>query len=67
VARYDHFYETPVYKVLRAFGKKVSLIVKKYIPRGEYDLRKQLIKSSRSLTANYAEGFGRYHYQENIQ
>ncbi|WP_420846905.1 four helix bundle protein [Mucilaginibacter straminoryzae] len=27
----------------------------------------QLIRSSRSITANIAEGFGRFHYQENIQ
>ena len=27
----------------------------------------QVIRSSRSITANIAEGHGRYHYQENIQ
>ena len=26
-----------------------------------------MLNSSRSVTANIAEGFGRYHYQENIQ
>jgi len=27
----------------------------------------QLLRASRSVTANIAEGYGRYHYQENIQ
>jgi len=67
VATYNHFYELPVYKALRAFRIKISSIVKKYVPKGENDLKKQIQKSSRSLTANVAEGFGRYHYQENIQ
>jgi len=26
-----------------------------------------MIRASRSVTANIAEGYGRYHYQENIQ
>ena len=30
-------------------------------------MRDQLLRSSRSVTANIAEGFGRYHYQENVQ
>ena len=33
----------------------------------KYRLTDQLIRSSRSITANIAEGHGRYHYQENIQ
>ena len=38
------------------------------LPKSEkYRLTDQLIRASRSVTANIAEGFGRYHYQENIQ
>jgi four helix bundle protein len=32
-----------------------------------YLLKDQVLRASRSITANIAEGFGRYHYQENIQ
>ena len=32
-----------------------------------YMLRSQIVRASRSVTANIAEGFGRHHHQENIQ
>jgi four helix bundle protein len=68
VATYNHFYDLPVYKLCRAFRKKVSGIVKKYFPKSEeFGLKSQVINSSRSVTANIAEGFGRFHHQENIQ
>lgn len=68
VATYNHFYELPVYNVCRAFRKKISGIVRKYFPKSEtYLLSAQVLDSSRSITANIAEGFGRFHYQENIQ
>ncbi len=40
----------------------------KYLPDDEkYNRVIQLKKSSSSVPSNLAEGFGRYHYQENIQ
>jgi len=43
-------------------------MVKKYFPKSEeYHLKSQALDSSRSVTANIAEGFGRFHHQENIQ
>ena len=42
--------------------------MKKNFPKSEqYHLKAQVLDSSRSITANIAEGFGRFHYQENIQ
>lgn len=68
MATYDHFYDLPVYKKCRAFRKKVSTIAKDHFPRNEdYHLKAQTLDSSRSVTANIAEGFGRFHFQENIQ
>jgi four helix bundle protein len=68
VATYNHYYELPVYKTCRAFRKKVSDVVKKHLPKSEdFNLKAQIVRSSRSITANIAEGFGRFHYQENIQ
>jgi four helix bundle protein len=43
-------------------------VINEAFPKAEeYRLKSQLLESSRSVTANIAEGFGRYHYQENIQ
>lgn len=40
----------------------------KTLPKNEeYRLKDQLIRASRSVTANIAEGYGRFHFQENIQ
>lgn len=68
MATYNHFYDLPVYKTCREFRKKISAIAKKYFPKSEEcNLKSQIIASSRSITANVAEGFGRFHHQENIQ
>ncbi len=68
MATFNNYYELPVYKSCRAFRKKISAIVRKYFPKTEeYLLKAQVLNSSRSVTANIAEGFGRFHYQENIQ
>jgi len=50
---------------LRLFVKD-SLITK--IPSSEkFDLISQIKRSSRSVGANISEGYGRFHFQENIQ
>ncbi|MBI5370717.1 MAG: four helix bundle protein [Sphingobacteriales bacterium] len=65
---YHHFYELPVYKTCRLFRKMVSGVARKHLPKTEeYLLKAQVLDASRSVTANIAEGFGRFHYQENIQ
>jgi four helix bundle protein len=68
MATYNHFYDLPVYQKCRSFRKDVSEIVKTTFPKSEeYLLKAQILDSNRSVTANIAEGFGRFHYQENIQ
>ncbi len=42
-------------------------IVRTFPKEEQYRLRDQLIRASRSVTANLAEGYGRFHYAENIQ
>jgi len=38
------------------------------LPKTErFELYSQLLRSARSATANIAEGWGRYHYKENIK
>jgi four helix bundle protein len=45
----------------------MSELVKTFPTEEKYRLTDQMIRASRSVTANIAEGYGRYHYQENIQ
>lgn len=62
------FEDLELYKECRKFRQDVSILTKSLFPNEEkYRLKDQLLRSSRSITANIAEGHGRYHYQENIQ
>src|SRR5690554_4565117 len=49
---------------LRMFVFRVS---KTFPVEEKYKLASQIKRSSRSVTNNIAEGFGRFHFQENIQ
>jgi four helix bundle protein len=62
------FTDLDVYKVCRRFRKQISEWVKMYFPKSEqYQLTQQILNASRSITANIAEGYGRYYYQDNIR
>jgi len=63
----ETFEDLDVYKVCRESRKRLSKLVKTFPPEEKYRLVDQIIRASRSVTANIAEGYGRYHYQENIQ
>jgi four helix bundle protein len=61
------FEDLEVWKEAREFRKRISLLVKKFPSEEKYKLVDQIIRSSRSISANIAEGYGKYHFQENIQ
>jgi len=42
-------------------------LVKGFPSEEKYRLTDQIIRAARSATSNIAEGYGRFHYQENIQ
>jgi four helix bundle protein len=48
-------------------GKEVSELVKKYPKEEKFALVDDMKRAARSTTHNLAEGFGRFHYQENVQ
>lgn len=59
--------ELETWKNARAFRKEMSLVANTFPMDEKYRLKDQLIHASRSIAANIAEGFGRFHHQENIQ
>jgi len=61
------FEELKCYKLARQLRKEISVFCITLPREEEYRLKDQIIRSSRSVTANIAEGYGRHHHQENIQ
>jgi len=61
------FENLEVWKKCREMRLYVAQLYKGF-PKDElYNLTSQIKNSSRSVTANIAEGYGRYHYQENTE
>ena len=56
-----------LWKEARIFRKEISAFARTLPDDEKYRLKDQLFRASRSITACIAEGYGRYHYQENIQ
>ena len=61
------FKDLEVWKKCRQLRQEIWLLVKEFPPEEKYRLSDQLIRSSRSPSAQIAEGYGRYHFQENVQ
>lgn len=61
------FKELEAWKKCRELRKDISQLTKKFPAEEKYKLVDQMIRASRSVTANIAEGYGRYHYQEYVQ
>lgn len=55
------------WQVSRDLRQRVSRICEELPKEETYKLKDQMLRSSRSVTANVAEGYGRFHFQENIQ
>lgn len=67
VNRKSTFETLEVWKDGRELRNQISALVKNFPGEEKYRLNDQMIRASRSVTANIAEGYGRFHYQENIQ
>jgi four helix bundle protein len=61
------FEELECWKKAAELRRSLSELVKGFPDHEQFKLTDQIIKASRSVTSNIAEGYGRYNYQEYAQ
>ncbi|NVM57163.1 MAG: four helix bundle protein [Desulfobacterales bacterium] len=61
------FEDLDVWKFCRELRKKLTELARRLPDEEAFRLANQMIRAARSVTNNLAEGYGRFHYQENIQ
>lgn len=61
------FTELETWKQARKIRNIISALVKGFPIEEKYRVTDQIIRSSRSIGDNIAEGHGRYHYQDNVR
>ncbi len=64
--RIRSFRDLEVWKESRVLRQRAYSVADR-LSRTEQNLSEQIKRAAVSVTANIAEGFGRFHYQENIQ
>jgi four helix bundle protein len=65
--KYGDFRDLEVWQLCKEIRQEIWKLIKTFPEEEKYRLANQMIRSSRSATDCIAEGYGRYHYQENIQ
>ena len=65
--KYGDFRDLEVWKQCKVIRAEIWKLCKTFPKDEKYRLSDQMIRSSRSATDCIAEGYGRFHYQENIQ
>lgn len=63
----NDFNDLEVYQLARDLTKWVYEITRDFPNEEKFGITSQLRRATSSVGANIAEGFGRYHYKENIQ
>jgi len=64
---FKSFEDLECWKACTEVRRFITELVKKYPKEEKYALVDDMKRAVRSTTHNLAEGFGRFHYQENIQ
>ncbi len=61
------FEDLDAWKVAREIRTEIYSLIKTLPGQEKYNLASQMQRAAVSVTANIAEGYGRFYYQENIQ
>ncbi|OGU76384.1 MAG: four helix bundle protein [Ignavibacteria bacterium RBG_16_35_7] len=61
------FEDLECWKASKEVREYISVMIKKFPASEKYDLIDNMKRASRSATRNIAEGYGRFHFKENIQ
>jgi len=61
------FKDLEVWKKCRQLRQEIWILVKTFPADEKFRLSDQMVRSSRSPSTQIAEGYGRYHFQENVQ
>lgn len=64
---WSDFQSLNCWKAARIVRQNVAILVKGFPDFEKIRLKDQLIRASRSATANIAEGYGRYHFKDQIK
>ena len=64
---YKSFEDLQCWQACREVRVFITELVKSYPKEEQYSLVDNMKRAARSTTQNIAEGFGRFHYKENIQ
>ena len=67
MASIKRFEEIIAWQKARILCNEIDMLISNSNLSKDYKLKEQINGSSGSIMDNIAEGFGRYHYQENIQ
>jgi four helix bundle protein len=61
------FEDLECYKVCKSLRQEISDLTKTIDSNEKFRLVDQMLRCSRSVTNNIAEGYGRFHFKENAQ
>ncbi len=67
MSSFTSFEELDCWKKCRKLRLWLQEFLSDNVPRNDFDMIQNLRRAGRSTTRNIAEGFGRYHFKENIQ